>query len=131
MNAGFGEEVAVAPRDLQYVLATVADDSTELLPRVREAVGILQERARQQYGGEVVLLPAEPLWRVVRYADPGAVYGLDLDADGSLEDPRLVGFLEVHSALLTQAPRTAAALDIVTTAEVTLAITAAHIAEER
>ncbi|MEU8478213.1 hypothetical protein ACFV4E_15690 [Streptomyces hygroscopicus] len=74
-------------------------------------------------------MTAEQLWHLTNFADPASVYGLslpDADAEAALGDPRLAAHVRVWAALHEQAPRTTAALHLITRTETELAITAAR-----
>ncbi|MEO3978969.1 hypothetical protein [Streptomyces sp. CAU 1734] len=119
LGLDFGEAVLVDPHDLHLMVETVLDDPDGEHP---PAVAAALEAARQ---GEP--LTAEQLWHLTNFADPACVYGLSLsEPDTALQDQRLAAHIRVWAALREQAPRTAAALALVTRTEMELAITAAR-----
>jgi hypothetical protein len=123
----FAESVRVHPADLRSVIATIGADPEVPPLDVRVSLETVLKYARFHDGERVWSLPAQELCRVVRYADPCTVYGLSLATEAALTDNRLIAYLMVWSAVREQAPRTAAALELLAQIETELAITAAHL----
>ncbi|WP_274036672.1 hypothetical protein [Streptomyces sp. MMBL 11-1] len=119
LGLDFGEAVLIDPHDLHLVVKTVLDDPDGEHP---PAVAAALETARQDEP-----MTAEQLWHLTNFADPASVYELSLsEPDTSLKDPRLTAHIRVWAALHEQAPRTTAALALITRTDTELAITAAR-----
>ncbi|MER0476802.1 hypothetical protein ABR737_00255 [Streptomyces sp. Edi2] len=119
LGLDFGEAVLADPHDLHLVVETILDDPDGEHP---PAVAAALETARN---GDPTT--AEQLWHLTNFADPASVYELSLaEPDTALQDPRLAAHIRVWAALHEQAPRTTAALALITRTETDLAITAAR-----
>lgn len=114
------ENVRFDPRDLELVVQTVRDDPSEPPPAVLAVLHTCEHSAAP-------LLTAEELWRLTQFADPSAVYDVPLTADAVAADERLAAHLRLWSAVREQAPRTTAALDLISRTETELAIHAARL----
>jgi hypothetical protein len=114
------ENVRFDPRDLELVVQTVRDDPSEPPPAVLAVLHTCEHSSAP-------LLTAEELWRLTQFADPSAVYDLPLTVDTVVGDERLAAHLRLWSAVREQAPRTVAALDLISRTETKLAIHAARL----
>lgn len=111
------EIVHVNPYDLELVIQCVRDDPTEPPSAVVAVIDAWEHDA--------TILTAEQLWRLARFADPSAVYDVPLTDDAVVRDERLAAHLRLWSAVHEQAPRTSAALELISRTETELAICAA------
>ncbi|MFD7559906.1 hypothetical protein ACFV9E_35990 [Streptomyces sp. NPDC059835] len=116
----FAETVRFDPHDLQLVIQTVRDDPSEPPPAVQAVLDAAEHLPAPA-------LTAEQLWRLSHFADPASVYNLSLSDDTALHDERLASHIRLWSATREQAPRTTAALELVTRTETELGILAARI----
>lgn len=109
------ETVRFEPHDVDLVIQTVRDDPSE---PPSEVVAVIDA---WEYATDSVLT-AEQLWRLTQFADPAVVYSVPLTVDAVMRDGRLAAHLRLWSAVREQAPRTSAALDLISRTETELAI---------
>lgn len=116
------ETLRFDPHDLELVIQAVRDDPLEPPAAVVAAIDAWEHSSDP-------VLNAEQLGRLTRFVDPSAVYDVPLTKDTVLCDERLAAHLRLWSAVREQAPRTSAALELISQMETELAICAAGLTE--
>jgi hypothetical protein len=126
----YGETVMVTAEELRQLLTSNGvwlQRGHRLHPKLWQAIQDAVTTIEAHQSADAHLLDAETAWHLEYHAYALGAYDLDECAEASYRHPAVKAELDVFYRLYEQAPRTCAALEAVSSAEVELLLAAYHL----